>query len=223
MVESTSKPNTIRASSDDSVASRTSSTHSVQSATSSLRSALKKPFQGWTKEALWAKHDLDDVYNFPTVTNTSTPAILSFLPSAPAIPLQRPPKPTNEPRHLTRPLPNHLVPHPRHNNHIPHPHPLHISRTTNSIPLPQHRQTRDPPPNRLPHRLVIIKHPPIPHHPDHRRRMPLMLPQLPRFHRPSHHLPPFDPLLPVPRHNQLPTFQPRMHPLPRRDLVPTPT
>lgn len=67
MVESTSKPNTIRASSDDSVASRTSSTHSVQSTTSSLRSALKKPFQGWTKEALWAKHDLDDVYNFPSV------------------------------------------------------------------------------------------------------------------------------------------------------------
>lgn len=33
----------------------------------SIKSALKKPFQGWTKEALWAREGLDDDYNFPHV------------------------------------------------------------------------------------------------------------------------------------------------------------
>jgi len=32
-----------------------------------IRAAVKKPFQGWTKDALWAKDGLDDQYNFPTV------------------------------------------------------------------------------------------------------------------------------------------------------------
>ncbi|KAH7401197.1 hypothetical protein BKA66DRAFT_405643 [Pyrenochaeta sp. MPI-SDFR-AT-0127] len=32
--------------------------------TSSLRSALKKPFQGWSKDLLRARDDDDDDYNF---------------------------------------------------------------------------------------------------------------------------------------------------------------
>lgn len=73
MVSST-KPTAVRQSSDMSVASRSSSKHSLENAAFSLRSALKKPFQGWTKEALWAKHDLDDVYNFPSVSRRGVSA-----------------------------------------------------------------------------------------------------------------------------------------------------
>ncbi|KAF1980449.1 hypothetical protein BU23DRAFT_548603, partial [Bimuria novae-zelandiae CBS 107.79] len=68
----TTKPTATRKSSDISVASHSSSKHAFGTATHSLRSILKKPFQGWTKEALWAKYDLDDVYNFPTVRRRGT-------------------------------------------------------------------------------------------------------------------------------------------------------
>ena len=60
-----SKPAAFRRSGDSySTASHSSS---LGTASLSIKSALKKPFQGWTREALWAKDDLDDVYNFPTV------------------------------------------------------------------------------------------------------------------------------------------------------------
>ncbi|KAF2683697.1 hypothetical protein K458DRAFT_418684 [Lentithecium fluviatile CBS 122367] len=42
------------------------STSSRRSTRSTLVAALKKPFQGWSKEALWAREGLDDDYNFPT-------------------------------------------------------------------------------------------------------------------------------------------------------------
>ncbi|KAL5423268.1 hypothetical protein PMIN04_004052 [Paraphaeosphaeria minitans] len=67
MDAATNKPTTLRQSSDFSVASSTSSKRSIRVAASSFRVALKKPFRGWTKEALWAKSSLDDVYNFPSV------------------------------------------------------------------------------------------------------------------------------------------------------------
>jgi hypothetical protein len=60
------KPTTPRQSSDMSVSSNTSSKRSFRAAAFSLRTALKKPFQGWSREALWAKSGIDDVYNFPT-------------------------------------------------------------------------------------------------------------------------------------------------------------
>lgn len=64
----TTKPSTSRSSSSSSSSSstvvpRTPSTSSHFS----LKAALKKPFQGWTKEALWAREGLDDDYNFPHV------------------------------------------------------------------------------------------------------------------------------------------------------------
>ncbi|KAF2641998.1 hypothetical protein P280DRAFT_517004 [Massarina eburnea CBS 473.64] len=47
------------ASPSDAVSSRQSSF--------TLKAALKKPFQGWRMEALWAREGLDDDYNFPAV------------------------------------------------------------------------------------------------------------------------------------------------------------
>ncbi|PVH92560.1 hypothetical protein DM02DRAFT_662828 [Periconia macrospinosa] len=58
-----SKPFTSRTSSTSTAVSKTSSSYSHFS----LKAALKKPFQGWSKEALWARQDLDDDYNFPHV------------------------------------------------------------------------------------------------------------------------------------------------------------
>jgi hypothetical protein len=66
MVSTPTKPTTMRQSSDMSGSSTTSSKRSFRAAAFSLRAALKKPFQGWSKQALWAKSDIDDVYNFPT-------------------------------------------------------------------------------------------------------------------------------------------------------------
>lgn len=48
-------------------ASTSPSQRSLGSASLKIRAAVKKPFQGWTKDALWAKDGLDDQYNFPTV------------------------------------------------------------------------------------------------------------------------------------------------------------
>jgi hypothetical protein len=62
------KPTSSRASVVDSStanASATSPTHHQKKFHASLLSALKKPFQGWSRDLLAAKNDLDDVYNFP--------------------------------------------------------------------------------------------------------------------------------------------------------------
>jgi hypothetical protein len=57
MSPSTSYPSTP-------VASRPSSPTGLKSVKSAVWSSLKKPFQGWSKELLAAKVDLDDEYNF---------------------------------------------------------------------------------------------------------------------------------------------------------------
>lgn len=58
------KPETTRSNSDDTVVS----TSSQQSTRSTFASTLKKPFQGWSKSALWAREGQDDDYNFPSVS-----------------------------------------------------------------------------------------------------------------------------------------------------------
>ncbi|PSN74864.1 hypothetical protein BS50DRAFT_567632 [Corynespora cassiicola Philippines] len=55
------KPSSTRTSSSDTAVPTLSTRKSHHT---SLKSALKKPFQGWTKEALWAREGLDDDYNF---------------------------------------------------------------------------------------------------------------------------------------------------------------
>ncbi|KAH7080991.1 hypothetical protein FB567DRAFT_448906 [Paraphoma chrysanthemicola] len=44
--------------------SQSSCNHTHSLGTFSLKSALKKPFQGWSKELLRARDDDDDDYNF---------------------------------------------------------------------------------------------------------------------------------------------------------------
>ncbi|KAF2010813.1 hypothetical protein BU24DRAFT_427014 [Aaosphaeria arxii CBS 175.79] len=63
---SPSKASTIRLSHDIPRENSTSSTSSTKptSTGSKLVAALKKPFQGWSKELLAARDGLDDDYNF---------------------------------------------------------------------------------------------------------------------------------------------------------------
>lgn len=64
VVMQTSQPSS-RASSVTAPAGRSPSTTSHKTlGTTSLRSALKKPFQGWSRELLRARDDDDDDYNF---------------------------------------------------------------------------------------------------------------------------------------------------------------
>jgi hypothetical protein len=63
MTTASPKPEITRNSSDATV----SSTSSQRPTRATVTSTLKKPFQGWSKTALWAKEGLDDEYNFPTV------------------------------------------------------------------------------------------------------------------------------------------------------------
>lgn len=63
----TTKGSIARKNSEVTIPSLASTNHSTSSVSASIKSALKKPFQGWTKEALWAREGLDDDYNFPHV------------------------------------------------------------------------------------------------------------------------------------------------------------
>ncbi|KAF1954719.1 hypothetical protein CC80DRAFT_493507 [Byssothecium circinans] len=64
---STAPRTTSTSSSSSSTPTLTPPQHSNQSSYFSLKAVLKKPFQGWSKEALWAREGLDDDYNFPHV------------------------------------------------------------------------------------------------------------------------------------------------------------
>ncbi|KAI4618111.1 uncharacterized protein J4E87_008121 [Alternaria ethzedia] len=65
MVAQTSKPSS-RSSSVTAPVERSSSPsmHHALATSSSLKSMLKKPFQGWSKDLLRARDDDDDDYNF---------------------------------------------------------------------------------------------------------------------------------------------------------------
>ncbi|CAN9093832.1 unnamed protein product [Alternaria alternata] len=64
MVAQTSKPSSRSSSVTAPVESSSLSQHHAITTSSSLRAALKKPFQGWSKELLRARDDDDDDYNF---------------------------------------------------------------------------------------------------------------------------------------------------------------
>ncbi|KAI5379565.1 hypothetical protein J4E82_001604 [Alternaria postmessia] len=64
MVAQTSKPSSRSSSVTAPVENSSLSQHHAIATSSSLRAALKKPFQGWSKELLRARDDDDDDYNF---------------------------------------------------------------------------------------------------------------------------------------------------------------
>jgi hypothetical protein len=64
MVMQTSQPSTRASSVTTSVARSQSEHQSLALGTASLKTALKKPFQGWSKDLLRARDDDDDNYNF---------------------------------------------------------------------------------------------------------------------------------------------------------------
>jgi len=65
-----SRPASIRS---QRITSTPSSPTGLKKSNSAVWSALKKPFQGWSKDLLAAKEDLDDEYNFTDCRRHGSP------------------------------------------------------------------------------------------------------------------------------------------------------
>ncbi|KAF2787499.1 hypothetical protein K505DRAFT_329638 [Melanomma pulvis-pyrius CBS 109.77] len=66
-MSSSPKPSSIHSTVSTTTRSSTSTTSTRNApllATSTWKKAVKKPFQGWSKELLWAREGIDDDYNF---------------------------------------------------------------------------------------------------------------------------------------------------------------